>query len=92
MLSQTLTPDNLPLQQLLSQAQQMAFAQGLSAAQGQLMGIMFAARQVATNASVMAFDDVFRVTAVVTLLAILPALFMQTKKQTSSGPRPIIAD
>ena len=40
----------------------------------------------------MAFDDVFRVTAVVTLLAILPALFLQTNTQTGGGLRPMIAD
>ena len=56
------------------------------------LGVMYAFRQVATSGAVMAFDDVFRVTALVTLLAILPALFLQTKKSAPRGPRPIIAD
>jgi hypothetical protein len=34
----------------------------------------------------MGFDDVFRVTAVVTLLAIPPALFMKTRKVAGRGP------
>ncbi len=93
MLSQTLTPDNLPLQQLLSQAQQIAASTGLSAVQGQAMGVLYAARQVAMSGAVMAFDDVFRVTAVITLFAILPALFLQTKKPAGGAQRPtIVAD
>jgi sugar phosphate permease len=84
-LSQTLTPENVPLQQLLSSAQQMGAAQGMTGLQSQAMGAMLAAKQVALAASVMGFDDVFRVTAVVTLLAIAPALFMKTRKQV--GPR-----
>jgi hypothetical protein len=84
-LSQTLTPENVPLQQLLSSAQQMGAAQGMTGLQSQAMGAMLAAKQVGLAASVMGFDDVFRVTAVVTLLAIAPALFMKTRKQV--GPR-----
>ena len=64
-LSQTVTPENLPLQQLMSSAQQWGAVQGLSAAQSQAMAMMLAAKQVAMAASVMAFDDVFRFTAVV---------------------------
>src|SRR5206468_1166560 len=62
MLSQTLPPENVPLQQLLGSAQQMAFSQGLSSVQAQAMGVILVFRQIATTASVMAFDDVFRVT------------------------------
>jgi EmrB/QacA subfamily drug resistance transporter len=89
-LTQTLTPENLPLQQLLASAQQLAANQGLSAVQAQAMGMLMAARQVALSGSVMAFDDVFRITAVVTLLAIVPALFMRTQK--SAGRRGPDAD
>ena len=92
MLAQTVTPDSIPLQQLLTKASQLAASAGLSQAQAQMMGIMYAMQQVATTAAVMAFDDVFRVTAVVTLLAIIPALFLQTKKSSGGGPRPVIAD
>ena len=89
-LTQTLTPENIPLQQLLTSAQQMGAAQGLSAAQAQGLGLLMAARQVAVTGSVMAFDDVFRLTAVVTLVAILPALFMRTARSTGRrGPMPI---
>ena len=42
----------------------------------------------------MAFDDVFRVTAVITLLAIPPALFMRSPRHHPGGPRPptMVAD
>lgn len=91
MLAQTVTADNLPLQQLMNSAQQWGVTQGMSAAQSQMMGVMMAAKQVALSAAVMGFDDVFRVTAVVTLLALLPAAFMKTTRTTGRGPT-IIAD
>jgi MFS family permease len=93
MLSQTVTPDNIPLQQLMASAQQWAMSQGMSAAQSQAMGVMIAARQVSLSAAVMGFDDVFRVTAAITLLAILPALFMKTRRTPAGGgPRIHLAD
>lgn len=90
MLSQTMTPDNLPLQQLMNSAQQWGAAQGMTTVQSQAMGVMVAARQVATSAAVMGFDDVFRVTAVITLLAIVPALFMKTPRHAGAGRGPTI--
>jgi DHA2 family multidrug resistance protein len=92
MLSQTVTPENLPLQQLMASAQQWGAVQGLNAVQSQAMAIMLAAKQVALSASVMAFDDVFRFTAVITLIAIIPALFLSTPKSTGSRGPTIIAD
>ena len=85
------TPENVPLQQLMATAQQWGIAQGMNDMQSQAMGVMIAAKQVAASAAVMGFDDVFRVTAVVTLLAIFPALFMKTRKVTGRGPT-IMAD
>jgi DHA2 family multidrug resistance protein len=92
MLSQTLTPENIPLQQLLATTQQWATSQGLSAVQAQAMGMMLAAKQLALSAAVMGFDDVFRVTAVVTLLAIPPAAFMKTKKAGPGRGPVLLAD
>ena len=40
MLAQTVTPENLPLQQLMAHAQQWGISQGLTAAQAQMMGMM----------------------------------------------------
>jgi EmrB/QacA subfamily drug resistance transporter len=91
MLGQTVTPENVPLQQLMSSAQQMGLSQGLSGVQAQAMGMAMVIRQVSTAASVMAFDDVFRATAAVTLLALLPAVFMRGTKVAGRGPT-IIAD
>jgi EmrB/QacA subfamily drug resistance transporter len=92
MLSQTVTPESIPVQQLMTNASQLAVSQGLSAAQGQMMGMLLAYQRVATSGSVMAFDDVFRVTAAVTLLAIIPALFLKTKKAPAGAPRHVMAD
>jgi DHA2 family multidrug resistance protein len=86
MLSQTVTPENIPLQQMVGQVTQWAATHGLTAVQAQSMGVLIAFRQVAQTAAVMGFDDVFRVTAAFTLLALVPAAFMADKK--SAGPRP----
>jgi DHA2 family multidrug resistance protein len=92
MLAQTVTPQNLPLQQLMSTAQQWAVAHGMTAVQAQAMGMMIAVKQVATSAAVMGFDDVFRVTGVITLFAVLPALFMKTTRAPAGRGPTIIAD
>src|SRR5438270_1095519 len=93
MLSQTVTPDNVPLQQMMSPAQQWAISQGMNVVQSQALGVMMAARQVSLSAAVMGFDDVFRVTAAITLLAIVPALFMKTRRvPAGGGPRIHLAD
>ena len=76
----------------MASAQAWGVSQGMSAAQAQGMGLMLAAKQVALSASVMGFDDVFRVTGAVTLLAILPALFMKTQKATGPRGPTIMAD
>jgi EmrB/QacA subfamily drug resistance transporter len=91
-LSQTVTPENIPLQQLMASAQAWGVSQGMSAAQAQAMGLMLAAKQVALSAAVMGFDDVFRVTGAVTLLAIVPALFMKTQKAVGRHGPTIMAD
>src|SRR5262249_41468074 len=59
MLSQTVTPENIPLQQAMAQMQQWAATNGMSAVQAQAMALMAAFRQVAQSAAVMGFDDVF---------------------------------
>ncbi len=92
MLSQTVTPENIPLQQLMGQMQQWAAANGFAAVQTQTMGMLAVARQVAQAAAVMGFDDVFRVTAAVTLLALLPAAFMRSDNKAPGGRPRIIAE
>lgn len=85
-LSQMVTPQNFPLQQVLSSTQTWAQGQGMSSAQAQMMGVMMVARQVGITAAVMSYDDVFRVTAAVTLLAVLPALFLNARKMPRGDP------
>jgi EmrB/QacA subfamily drug resistance transporter len=87
-LSQLVTPGNIPLQQVMSSAQVWALGQGMAAAQAQTMGLMLVAQQVAMSGAVMAYDDVFRITAAVTLLALLPAVFLKTRKATGRGGGP----
>jgi hypothetical protein len=91
-LAQTVTPYNLPIQQLMSTAAQWGQAHGMTAAQSLSMGMMAAMRQVSITAAVMGFDDVFRLTAVITLLAIIPALFMKTTKPPAGSGPTIITD
>jgi hypothetical protein len=92
-VSQTVTPDNIPLQQAMAQVQQWATTTGASAIEAQSLGLMMIYRQVAQIAAVMAFDDVFRVTAAFTLLALIPAAFMNVKKPSGGArPRGMIAD
>jgi hypothetical protein len=76
----------------MASAQAWAVNQGMTTAQAQAMGLVLAAKQVALSAAVMGFDDVFRVTGAVTLLAILPALFMKTHKATGRPGPTIMAD
>jgi hypothetical protein len=64
----------------------------MTTVQAQAMGMMVAARQVAVSAAVMGFDDVFRVTAAVTLFAIIPALFMKTTRAPRGAGPTILAD
>jgi len=92
MLTQTVTPDNVPLQQLMGTAQQWMMAHGGTAAQAQMASMMAVAQQVQLSASVLAFDDVFRVAALITLLGVIPALFMRQPKAAPGAPKPMIAD
>ena len=92
MLSQLVTPDNIPLQRLLSTAQAWALGHGMSAAQAQVTGLLMVGRQVATTAAVMSYDDVFRITAAVTLLAFLPAMFLKTTRTKHGGGPSVLVD
>ena len=88
MLSQLVTPDNVPLQQVMSTAQSWAVGHGMSGPQAQMVSVMLVANEVGTNAAIMAFDDVFRVIAAIILVAVVPALFLKTRKATARGGAP----
>jgi DHA2 family multidrug resistance protein len=79
-LSQSATSDNLPLLQVLSAAQAYIVQQGGTIEQGQLVGIMAVFQKLQLSGAVMAFDDVFRVAAAVTLIAIIPAIFFNAPR------------
>jgi EmrB/QacA subfamily drug resistance transporter len=86
MLRQTVTPENITLQQMLANTQQLLVTHGASLAQAQAVAMALLQRYLGLSAATMAFDDVFRVAALITLLAIVPALFLTTPKQ-QGGPR-----
>jgi len=83
MLVQTVTPNNIPLQQMLAQAQQWVVSHGGTAVQGQAAGLAMVMRQLQLTSGVQAFDDVFRIAAILTLLALIPALFLRTGRPSA---------
>lgn len=84
-LAQTVRPDNLAVQQLLARVQEWVVGQGGSLVQAQAAGMLALVRDVQLTAAVMAFDDVFRITALSTLVALLPALFLRDVRP-GAGP------
>jgi DHA2 family multidrug resistance protein len=90
MLAQSATSSNFTLQQALGQVQQWVLAHGGTAAQAQADGLMLVMQQVQLTAAVQSFDDVFMVAAVITLLALLPALFLGGKTDKASHREPAL--
>jgi hypothetical protein len=88
MLGQTVTPDNVVLRQMLATTQQFVVRQGATAVQAQAVATGMLQRYLGLAAATMAVDDVFRVAALVTLLAVIPALFLRSQKP-GGGPRPV---
>jgi len=86
MLGQTVTPDNITLQQMVANTTRMLTGQGATLAQAQAVAMGMLQRYLGLGSAVMAFDDVFRVAALVTLLGIIPALFLKPQKR-SGGPK-----
>jgi DHA2 family multidrug resistance protein len=89
-LAQTATPSNITLQQTLGQIQQWVLQNGGSAVQAQAQGVLMVMQQLYQTAAVQAFDDVFMVAALVTLLALIPALFIGGKSSTPGQHQPAI--
>jgi EmrB/QacA subfamily drug resistance transporter len=87
-LAQTATPANFTLQQTLGHVSQWVLQSGGSAAQAQAQGVLMVMRQLYQTAAVQAFDDVFMVAAVVTLFALLPAVFIGGKSDRSGQHEP----
>jgi EmrB/QacA subfamily drug resistance transporter len=84
-LSQTATPQNIPLQQMLANTVQMFSHLGVALAQAQALAMAMLQQYIALSAAVMGFDDVFRIAAAITLLAIVPAAFLKTNKRAAPG-------
>jgi EmrB/QacA subfamily drug resistance transporter len=84
-LAQGATATNFTLQQTLGQVQQWVLQQGGSLIQAQAEGVLVVMKQLYMTAAVQSFDDVFMVAALVTLLAIVPALFIGGKQATAGA-------
>jgi DHA2 family multidrug resistance protein len=78
-LAQGATTSNITLMQTLGQVQQWVLQHGGTAVQAQADGMLAVMRQLYMTAAVMSFDDVFMIAALVTLAAIVPALFIGGK-------------
>ncbi len=85
MLGQTATPQNIPLQQMLANTVQMFSHLGVALAQAQALAMGMLQQYIALSAATMGFDDVFRVAAAITLLAMMPAAFLKTSKRAAPG-------
>jgi EmrB/QacA subfamily drug resistance transporter len=84
-LEQGVTTSNFSMQQTLGQVQQFVLTHGGSAVQAQAQGLAAVMQQVQTAAAVRAFDDVFMVAALITLLALVPALFIGGRPTSGAG-------
>jgi EmrB/QacA subfamily drug resistance transporter len=90
-LSQTVTPDNVVLRQMLANTQAFIAQQGGTLAQAQAVATTMLQRYLGLTAATMAVDDVFRVAALITLLAVLPALFLRSQNADGgTAPTPIV--
>ncbi|MCL5961739.1 MAG: DHA2 family efflux MFS transporter permease subunit [Chloroflexi bacterium] len=82
MLAQTVTPDSFAVQNAMAGIQQALIHQGLPLAQAKAGALMALGQLVAMGAAVRAYDDAFLVAAILSLLGVVPALFL-----TSTGVR-----
>ena len=83
-LAQGVTTSNYTLQQTLGQVQQWVLAHGGSALQAQAEGLGAVMRQIQLTAAVQSFDDVFMVAALITLLALVPAIYRRSRRGAGS--------
>ena len=89
-LAQGATSSNFTLQQTLGQVQQWVLQHGGSAAQAQAEGVLVVMQQLYRTAAVQSFDDVFMVAALVTLLALVPAVFIGGKTSGHAEPAVVL--
>ena len=95
-LAQTVTPDSLAVQQVLSSVGTAASQSAVANGQAQQTALQILDGLVQSQAAVNAFDDVFLISAIGVLVAVLPALFLHKPKseevqpasETTSAPQP----
>jgi len=91
-LSQTATPTNITLQQTLGQIQQWVLQHGGTAAQAQADAMLAVAQKLYQTAAVQSFDDVFMVAAAITLLAVVPALFIGKSERAGHSEPSLVVE
>ncbi len=84
-LTQTLTPSNLTVQQLMITVQRYLTEQGYSLAQAKALGTYALYGQLEMSAAVKSFDDCFYIAAGACLLGIIPAVFLKSKGLPAHG-------
>ncbi len=90
-LSQTVTDSNPAAIQVLAAVQAAGLREGLSQIEARTRGIAVLAGHVAQAASVLSFQDCFRIAAVATLLGLVPALALRRGYSAQPGaPRPVL--
>jgi DHA2 family multidrug resistance protein len=93
MLAQTVTPDSIAVRRALQALAAMAMQHGLTAAQGQMTGMMLLGRQLALTAAIKSFDDCFLISAAVCVVGVLPALLLRSKGVSGrQGARQVAMD
>ncbi|MBO0882474.1 MAG: DHA2 family efflux MFS transporter permease subunit [Mycobacterium sp.] len=91
-LAQGATSTNITFQQTLGLVQQAVLEHGGSAVQAQAQGLMMVMQQLYQRAAIMAFDDVFMVAAIVTLIAVVPALFIGGKSSSAAADHALVLE
>ena len=91
-LAQSATSSNYTLQQTLAQVQQWVLQHGGSAVQAQADGMLLVMKQLHLTAAVQSFDDVFMVAALITLLALIPAVFIGGTSGNRGHAEPMVLE
>jgi hypothetical protein len=91
-LAQSATSSNHTLQQTLGQVQQWVLMHGSSAVQAQADGMLLVMKQLQLTAAVQSFDDVFMVAALITLLALIAAVFIGGASGNRGHAEPMVLE
>ncbi len=93
MLAQTVTPDRLVIRTTIGDMQRALAEHGMGVLQAKVAATAALYKQVAMDASVMAFDDCFYIAAAICVLAVVPTLMLRGRGATRGrGQRPMLME